>query len=154
MFILSKKMINIRAVYIFVKMSHRKTIKRLTISLLLFTGINALIAGSMFIVDPSGSKIGMTTDYLRTSPFTDFLIPGIILLVVNGLFNVFAALAVTRNNPMSPILVILQGLMLSGWIIIQIILVQDFNLLHFVMLLIGIGLIFLGAFQRLTSEDH
>lgn len=49
---------------------------RITIIILLFvTGLNALAAGYGFVADPSGKGLGMTTDYLRFSPFANFLIP-------------------------------------------------------------------------------
>jgi hypothetical protein len=114
--------------------------------LLLITGINALIAGCLFIVDPTGTTMGMSTTYLATSPFTNFLIPGLVLLVVNGVFNITAAIFVMRKHKHHPRFIIFQGLLLSGWIVIQIMMVKDFNLLHVSMLTIGVILIIAGIY--------
>lgn len=117
-------------------------------ALLLLTGVNAVIAGAMFIVDPSGEKMGMTTSYLAHSPFKTFLIPGIILLIVNGVLNMVAGIAVIKKYNRYGLLILLQGLLLSGWIIIQVILVKDINVLHLVMLLVGIVLLATGFVLR------
>lgn len=53
----------------------------------LFVAIGALPAGLMFILKPDGSLMGMNTAQLANSPFADFLIPGIALFTVNGIFN-------------------------------------------------------------------
>ena len=63
--------------------------KRISIwlgGLQIFIGIGAVPAGIMMIIDPSGPEFG-TTAILANSPFTNFLIPGIFLLVVNGIIT-------------------------------------------------------------------
>lgn len=119
-----------------------------SISLLLFTGVNAIVAGILFVIDPSGKKIGMSTSYLLHSPFSSFLIPGLTLLVVNGLLNIITAILCINKYKYYPVFIIVQGLLLSGWIIIQVMMVRDFNLLHFVMLSIGLLLIANGLFLK------
>ncbi len=116
------------------------------ISLLFFTAINAIIAGSLFIISPSGELIGMSTSYLITSPFKSFLIPGITLFMINGVMNVIAAILSIKSFKYYPIAIIIQALLLIGWIIIQVVLVNDFNALHFTMLSIGIVLLICGWF--------
>jgi len=123
---------------------HFGKLKTASIILLFFTGVNAIIAGTLFMIDPTGSKMGMSTAYLSNAPFVNFLIPGITLFVINGLMNVLTAILTLKNYKHFPNLIILQGLLLSGWIIIQVIWVRDFNGLHFAMLFIGLVLIVLG----------
>jgi hypothetical protein len=53
----------------------------------LFVAIGAIPAGLTMILEPNGFTIGMSTDIFKDTPFNDFLIPGIFLLVVNGLHN-------------------------------------------------------------------
>lgn len=100
--------------------------------------------------------MGMSISYLSNSPFLNYLIPGITLLIVNGLMNVIVAILTIRKYKYFASLIIIQGLLLSGWIIIQVIFVRDFNGLHFSMLSIGVGLITLGVILRDASKsiDH
>jgi len=60
-------------------------------------GPGALAGGAAAIIDPY-NPFGVNADaLLRHSPFTDFLIPGLLLFGVIGLGNLFAALAFFRN---------------------------------------------------------
>jgi hypothetical protein len=125
----------------------------MSIFLLFLTGINAIIAGLLFIIDPSGQKMGMSTSYLSHSPFSTFIIPGIILFVVNGLLNIVVAIYCLNKYKYYPILIIIQGLMLSGWIIIQVLLVKDFNTLHLIMLSIGAILLANGFILKVKLNN-
>ncbi len=62
--------------------------------LLLFQGISATPSGMLLALDPSGSRMQMPLSWLEDSPFTDYLIPGLILCIVLGLgaFLVLACL--------------------------------------------------------------
>ncbi len=115
-----------------------KIVRILAVCLLLLTAANALVAGILFVSDPSGQKMGMSTTYLASSPFSTYLIPGWVLLIVNGLMNVLAAAVCIIRSKHYPLFVILQGMLLSGWIIIQVILVKDLNVLHYSMFSIGL----------------
>jgi hypothetical protein len=53
--------------------------------LLGFFGIGALFGGAVLIVSPTGKLLGMPLSLLDKSPFSNFLIPGIILFIVLGL---------------------------------------------------------------------
>lgn len=125
-----------------------KISRSISISFLLLTGINAIIAGLLFIIDPSGKKMGMSTSYLSHSPFSTFLIPGITLFLVNGLLNIITAVTTINKYKHYPVLILLQGLFLTGWIIVQVIWVKDFNALHLTMLSIGIVLIANGIILK------
>ncbi|MBL7935525.1 MAG: hypothetical protein JNM51_06930 [Bacteroidia bacterium] len=122
--------------------------RSISISFLLLTGINAIIAGLLFIIDPSGKKMGMSTSYLSHSPFSTFLITGITLFLVNGLLNIITAITTINKYKHYPVLILLQGLFLAGWIIVQVIWVKDFNALHLTMLSIGIVLIANGIILK------
>lgn len=96
------------------------------------------------MIDPSGGKLGLSTAYLVHSPFHNYLIPGIVLFIINGLFNVFAIVAMIRNYAFASLIVIIQGILLAGWIIVQVILLQQILLLHGIMLFMGCILILCG----------
>lgn len=56
--------------------------------LLLFISVGALYGGGALILKPDGSLLGMQP-LLGKIPFPNFLVPGIILLVFNGLLPLF-----------------------------------------------------------------
>ena len=63
-----------------------KTARNILIILLLFLGLSAIGGGGALIVSPSGKLLGgLPLSILEHSPFTDFLVPGIILFLILGL---------------------------------------------------------------------
>jgi hypothetical protein len=46
-------------------------------------GISAIVGGLGMVLDPSGSSMSLPPDMLEASPFSDFLIPGLVLLTIN-----------------------------------------------------------------------
>ena len=67
------------------------------LSLLAFLGIGALFGGGVLIVSPSGKLFGMPLSLLNHSPFTSFLIPGLILIVVLGLVPCLLVVALLKR---------------------------------------------------------
>lgn len=59
--------------------------------ILIFTGAGGLYGGYFLITAPDGSKLQMSTDILSNSPFHTFMVPGIILLIFNGLLPLLVA---------------------------------------------------------------
>ena len=133
------------------KMSDRVA-RFMALFLLWFTGINALVAGTLFIYDPSGRLMGMHTGLLKVSPFTTFLIPGLVLFTVNGVFNLVVGILAWQEHPRYPALTLSQGILLGGWIFVQVFILQDFNTLHFIMLLIALAMIGTGISLNTTQK--
>ncbi len=116
--------------------------KRFALLLLLFNGITAVYGGWMLMRYPDGSGLMMTADLLQHSPFDDFLIPGIILFITNGLLSLCITWLTVLKVKYYEIMV--QGTVLIGWIAVQMILLQTINYLHVLMLGVGLLLIALG----------
>ncbi|NTV84136.1 MAG: hypothetical protein HGA23_07540, partial [Bacteroidales bacterium] len=63
----------------------------------IFVGIGAFICGALLMLVPSGTIFQMSPEMLQQSPFNDFFIPGIILLLVNGLGQLAAGMLTIRK---------------------------------------------------------
>ena len=61
------------------------------ICLLVINGLCALWGGGALIYDPTGEFLQLSADFIKNSPFPNYLIPGIILFVANGLLSLFVA---------------------------------------------------------------
>lgn len=68
-----------------------------------FLGIGAIAGGFGLLSDPSGENIGLPVSLLERSPFDDYLIPGILLLVVFGLLPLIVLYGLVKKPewPMS-----------------------------------------------------
>ena len=89
------------------------------------------------ISDPKGQAFNLPTRLLENSPFNDFIIPGILLTII-GAINLFAVFFNMQRQFNRYNWSMAGGVLVSGWIVLQMILVQDFYWLHFVLLLAGI----------------
>ena len=115
-----------------------KVARIIIIALLLIVSVSALIAGYLFMLDPSGSKLGLSVDILEHSPFENFLLPGIVLFVLNGILNLIAAMYAIFQWKGWMLLVLLQGFVLFAWIAIQAAMLQRLHYLHFIFSGIGV----------------
>lgn len=126
----------------------RSNIRSAAIILLILTGCSALISGLSFITDPSGNGIGMHVNYLSESPFRSYLVPGILLFVFNGILNIACAMFAIQKFRQAPGFIAFQGWMLMVWIVVQVAMLQTFNLLHALCLAIGLFLLYAAVFLR------
>ncbi|HTP78936.1 MAG TPA: hypothetical protein VMM57_00890 [Bacteroidota bacterium] len=111
----------------------QRVVRLAALLLLGFVGLNAIAGGYVLIVDPTGEKMGLALSYLRHSPFRDYTIPGALLLASNGIPDVAAMVALIVGWKHSSLLVLIQGCVLSGWIIIQILTLHFIFFLHIVL---------------------
>ena len=54
--------------------------------LMLFQALSGLFGGGALILDPTGHSLQIPLSLLEGSPFSNYLLPGIILFVVLGIF--------------------------------------------------------------------
>lgn len=110
--------------------------------LLFFNSFTALWGGYRLIVQPDGGALGMPLRFLEATPFRDYLIPGLILFVCNGVFSLVIAFWVLFKWRYDAWLTIFQGGILCIWLTVQILLIRDFSPpLHVTYYVVGIGLI-------------
>jgi len=88
--------------------------------LLFFLGISALPPAVFMITDPSGNSMLLPGQLLEQTPFKDFLIPGIILGVCNGILSLLLAILVIRKHRLQSWLVIFQGGILTIWLTVEV----------------------------------
>lgn len=103
-----------------------KLLKTLVVIVLAMNTSGAFYGGLSRITDPTGGKLQMPLSYLNQSPFSNYFWPGIILFTVNGLFGVLALAALLFRSRLARGFVAFQGLLLGGWITVQMILLQLF----------------------------
>lgn len=113
----------------------------LAIALLLFNGAGAVYGGCALILVPDGRLMGMDTMLLKHSPFHDFLIPGIILFVFNGLSSLSVMVLALLRARNYYHYILCQGVVLLGWLIIQILMIRNINVLHLIMGITGAAMV-------------
>ena len=77
-------------------------VRNIHFSLLGFLGLSAIGGGGALIISPSGALLGgLPLSILGNSPFTNFLIPGMILFLVLGIFPIFVVWALIKRPNVS-----------------------------------------------------
>lgn len=104
-----------------------------------FIGLGAVGGGLGLVLEPSGANLGIPLELLKNSPFSTYLIPGIVLLTVNGLGSlVGAAASFTRYRHAGETAMAL-GVFLVAWIMLQVYWIAAFHWIH--ALYLGLGLL-------------
>ena len=114
----------------------------------LFIGLGAVAGGLGLVSEPDGSNLGMPLSMLEHSPFPDFLIPGMVLLMVNGLGSIAGSVASFRLFRHAAEIAMVLGAFLVAWLIMQVYWIQTFHWLHALYFVLGITEIFLGWLFR------
>jgi hypothetical protein len=102
-----------------------------------FVGIGAMAGGFGAIINPQ-NPLGMSTDFLKNSPFSDYLIPGIILFTVIGLGNIFSALMFRFHTKFQGYISSVFSWALVIWIVVQCIMINEIAFLHVLFFTIGL----------------
>ena len=125
----------------------QKILRYISALLLLFVGLIALGGGWMLMLDPSGESIQIPIELLDGTPFQNYFIPGVILFNFIGIVNVLIALIVLLNKKGHPRLLLLAGIILLGWLGIELLLNPSFYepILHIPLLAIATVLILMAV---------
>lgn len=104
-----------------------------------FVAIGALIVGVMFVYEPSGALVSASPALLKNSPFTNYLLPGIILFCVNGVGQATAGYLTLRRHRHAGIVGGIFGLGLVIWIFVQVTLIGGGYLIQNVYFAFGVA---------------
>jgi len=91
--------------------------------LILFQGLSGLIGGVGLVLDPSGKSLQIPISWLDNSPFNDYLIPGIILLIVLGALPIVTLYRLWFKMRWSWLFAQVLGLALIIWIVVEILII-------------------------------
>lgn len=124
----------------------------LLVTLCFAVAITAIGGGVALVAAPDGSYVHMPVSTLSHSPFSSFLIPGLLLLLVIGLGNLFAGIAVARDSVSANFVAFLGGVALLVWIVMEMVFLRTANFLQLSYLGVAIAII-AAAGRRAASSS-
>jgi hypothetical protein len=124
-------------------------IRRTLGSLQIFVGLSGAAGGIGLVSDPSGFNVEMSTEVLAATPFSDFLVPGLVLLSVNGLGSLLGSFLTFTQRRFAAKAAVALGIFLIAWIVLQ---VYWIGLVHWLQpLYLGFGILETALGLMLTS---
>jgi hypothetical protein len=101
-------------------------------------------AGLIFILDPSGSGMGFSPDLLESTFLSSYLLPGVFLFAINGVATLIGAVASLRRHPRAGEVGVALGVLLLGWIVVQVAMIGLVHWLQPFYFVVGAVEVFLG----------
>lgn len=135
-------------------MNTRRSLSIGTALLLLLVSLGAFVGGIMLIVKPTGKTLDISLNLLADSPFSDYLIPGIILLGVFGILGLGVAFLAFKNYRYAGISTILLGAALVIWISAEVYWFGWESWLMPIFVTVGVVEIILGLFIEVGSHEN
>jgi len=121
----------------------------------IFIGITAVLGGFGLVSDPSGTKMAVPVELLKNSPFTNYLVPGLVLLIVNGTGNVLAGIATFLRSRLRGHLAAFFGLFLTLYMVIEVWFIGLLNFSQPLYFILGVAELILGLkLSRSSKKDH
>jgi len=128
----------------------KTTSRILALVLLLFLGFGGLYGALILISDPSGGKFDWSLELLNGTPFNSYLLPGIVLLIANGIFPLCVAVIILLKKKFAHKLIFFQGAVLILWLTVQLLINPEFflPLTHYPTYFTGILLVIISLLLR------
>jgi len=121
----------------------------------IFIGITAVLGGLGLVSDPSGTKVAVSLELLKNSPFTNYLIPGLVLLIVNGVGNVLAGIVTFLRSRYTGNLAAFFGVFLTLYMAIEVWFIGLLNFSQPLYFILGVVELILGLkLSKSGKTDH
>ena len=124
-------------------------------ALQVFIGLTAIAGGFGLVSDPSGTKMNIPLEWLSNSPFTNYFVPGLVLLIFNGVCSFLAGILTFLRNRYAGNLAVALGTFLVLFIVIEVWFVGLRTLLQPLYFILGlIELMFGLKLRKLVLAVH
>jgi len=88
-----------------------------------FIALTSILGGILLIAGLENDTLGF--GILQGTPFTDFVIPGLLLIAIVGSTSTLALIGFIRNSDLKDVYGIFSGLVVSVWIVIEILILNQ-----------------------------
>jgi hypothetical protein len=116
--------------------------------LLLFISLFTTIIGIIFMIMPAENWMLWPQQWLAGTPFSDLQIPGLMLICVVGITNIWGFWSVWKEHPKQFDRAMLGGYALIGWVVTELLLSRELYLIHVSNLFLGSMLVLIAYQQK------
>ncbi len=119
-----------------------------------FIGLGAVGGGLGLALEPSGANLGIPLALLENTPFSSYLVPGIVLFTVNGSGSLLGAAASFIRHRYAGETAMALGVFLVAWIMLQVYWFAGIHWLHALYFGLGSLELVLGWLLRNARRGH
>ncbi len=122
--------------------------------LMLFQGLSGIAGGIGILLDPTGKFMQIPLEWLQGSPFSTYVIPGIVLFAVLGLFPLAVFFGLLKQRRLAWYAALLIGIALMIWLAVEIMVIgyQPQPPLQVIYGLVGIGILTTVLLPSVTKK--
>jgi hypothetical protein len=131
----------------------RPTYAWLALALMLLTALTAVPVGLMLMLDPSGAGIQLPSEWIQSSIFGSYFIPGLYLFAMNGIGMIVAAGLILLRHWSASWLTGILGAGLVIWILVQLVVMPEVMWLQWAFLTVGLLLWVIALFWLRRTEQ-
>lgn len=113
-----------------------------------------MVGGGLLVLVPSGEALKMSEAMLWRTPFDSFQVPGLVLFVVIGLGSLLTAGRVLRRGAQYPYYVMVQGVLLFGYIAVEMVTIRRAHPFQLLYAFISVGLFEMGGYLARRNERN
>jgi len=113
----------------------RRLSRRILLIVLVFGALSAFGGGALGVL---ANGAGVPIDYLANSPFTSYVVPGLVLAVAVGGTQLAAAVTLFKKLPAGDILAVIAGFGMLIWIFVELAVISEYSWLQSVYFAVGI----------------
>jgi hypothetical protein len=121
-------------------------VRRVLLTVQIFVGITSVFGGAALalggVIDLSGTPLAIPPDYLEGSPFTSFVVPGLLLALVLGGTHLLAFVMFARRMRWAMLASAVAGFGMVVWVFVQMVFIpfSPLQAIYF-----GLGLVELAS---------
>lgn len=127
----------------------------LALVLLLLSSAGGFYGGYNLIIQPDGTTIKQPLELLQHTPFKNFYIPGILLIISVGVLGALAIIVTIFQVSYHAKFIVAAGLILTVWMLVYMVLAPEIYRTQYVVLAMGLGELLCGiALDRKDNPEE
>jgi hypothetical protein len=128
-------------------------------ALILIQGLSGISGGIGLVLDPTGESLQIPISWLDDSPFDDYLVPGLILFFILGIFPLLVFYGLLRKTSWSWFASLFVGAALVIWIVVEIMIIgyqprPPLQIIYAILGLLILAFVFLPSVRKFCQDEN
>ncbi|HKI79635.1 MAG TPA: hypothetical protein VKA26_13935 [Ignavibacteriaceae bacterium] len=95
----------------------------IVVLLILIQSLSGIVGGTGLVLEPSGKSLKIPLEWLNNSPFNDYMLPGLILLILLGIYPLLVLYGLWLKRSWAWASTMILGMAIIIWIGVEILII-------------------------------